>query len=469
MSENMHIFHSIEGEEERYRYATVLEKRLDRLLSPYSSFIRNQVTTSSLLFICIIAALLLANSPWAYYYQSFVNLSFGIHFHHHFFSANLQRWVNDGLLALFFFVVGLEIKQEMLVGVLRSYRRAMVIICAAIGGMFWPALIYYFITKHGDAAHAWGIPMTTDTAFALGLLMLLKQRVPQGLFTFLTALAIIDDMGAVLVIALYYTQHVDTYYLLSACFVLTILILLNLMGVRRPIPYLLLGIVLWSTILLSGIHATIAGILTALTIPARPQTGPRGFIRQVRRLLRRFEIKQVKTQRSIFADATQHEIVHELEKLAKQATTPLQRWKAVFDRPVVMLVLPLFAFLNAGIPLHFGQFFTQIKHPIIMGITLGLVLGKTLGIFSTTWFMVKYVGGFLPPNVTLGYIAPASLICGIGFTMSMFIANLSFGPYSEQLLLAKTGILLASCIAGMGGYLWLLFTSKHIAPDKKSL
>ena len=461
LPENMHFFHSADGEEERYRYITTLEKRVDKLLLPYNSFIRNQVTSSSLLFICIIVALILANSPWAHYYENFANLSFGIHFSNHIFIANLQHWVNDGLLALFFFVVGLEIKQELLVGVLRSYRRAMVIICAAGGGMILPALIFYLCNHQGSASHAWGIPMATDTAFALGILMLLKKRIPQGLFTFITALAIIDDMGAVLVIALYYTKHIDTYYLLSACFILAILVLLNIMGVRKALPYLILGIILWGIILLSGIHATIAGILTALTIPARPKTGPRGFIRQVRNLLRRFEIKQVKTQRSVFADSTQHAIVFELEKFAKQATTPLQRWKGILDRPIILVVLPLFAFINAGIPIHFKELGTALQHPIVMGITLGLIVGKTLGIFSVTWLIVKFAGGALPPQVKFSHVAATSLICGVGFTMSMFVANLSFPPEAPELVLAKTGILLASCCAGLAGYCWLRLVSRQ--------
>jgi len=461
LPENKHFFHPADGEEERYRYITTLEKRVEKLLLPYNSFIRNQVTSSSLLFICIITALILANSPWASYYQNFIQLSFGIHFSNRIYVANLQHWINDGLLALFFFVVGLEIKQELLVGVLRSYKRAIVIIFAAAGGMLLPACIFYLCNHHTDTAHAWGIPMATDTAFALGILMLLKKRIPQGLFTFLTALAIIDDMGAVLVIALYYTQHVDSHYLISACIILAMLILLNIMGVRKPLPYLLLGIVLWSAILFSGIHATIAGILTALTIPARPKTGPRGFIRQVRNLLRRFEIKQVKTQRSIFADSTQHAIVSELEKFAKQATTPLQRWKDILDRPVILIVIPLFAFINAGIPLQWQEITSHLHHPLILGIILGLVVGKTLGIFITTWFMVKFAGGALPPQVKFGHIAATSLICGIGFTMSMFVANLSFNGNAQALILAKTGIMIASCLAGIAGYVWLRLISRQ--------
>ncbi len=457
-SEKIHFFHPADGESTESRNITFLEKRLDELLSPYA-FIRNQVTTSSILLICIIAALILANSPLANYYQDIVNLKFGLHFGSKIFIANLQHWINDGLLTLFFFVIGLEIKQQMLIGVLSNHKRALVIICAALGGMLCPALLFYLFNQHTSASHAWGIPIATDTALALGILMLLKNRVPSGLFIFLTALAIIDDVGAVLIIALFYTQQLNGYALLAAALTFGVLILFNLLGIRQSMLYLCFGILLWLNILLSGVHASIAGILLAMTIPARSKTGPRGFIRQVRKLLRRFEIKQLKSQRTVFTDASQHAIVYELEKLSKLATTPLQRWKAILDKPVVLFILPVFGFINAGIPYDLKLLALTLTHPISLGISLGLIVGKAVGIFAASWCAVKFVGGALPPQVTFRHLAAISLLCGIGFTMSMFIANLSFDSSSLELTLAKASILTASCIAGVSGYLCLRWVS----------
>jgi NhaA family Na+:H+ antiporter len=457
--DNTHSLHAADAEQP-YRNVALLEKYLDKLLSPYNSFVRNQVTTSSIVFICIVLALILANSPLASYYENFINLKLGLHFGAKIFTANLQHWINDGLLALFFFVIGLEIKQQLLVGILKSKRRSLVIVAAALGGMLCPALIFYLLNHNGPAAHAWGIPIATDTAFALGILMLLKKRIPHELFAFLTALAIIDDVVAVMVIAVFYTQDLNTLYLLAAGVIFAVLVFLNLLGVHKPLPYLALGILLWLAILWSGVHATVAGILLALTIPARSKTGPHGFRRQVRKLLRRFESKQLATQNIELVDANQHLMVNELQKLAKLATTPLQRWKAFFDKPVVLMVLPLFAFINVGIPCNLQLFTLSLQHPISLGISLGLIFGKALGIFTAGWCSVKLLGGVLPPQVNFHHLAATSILCGIGFTMSMFIANLSFEPASVELILAKTGILTASCIAGVVGYIWLRLVSQ---------
>ena len=342
--------------EDTERFSNPLERKFDEIVSPFQTFINDSTTASGLLMICTLVALILANTPWANSYENLLHTSFGINFGDYTFRKSLLHWVDEGLMALFFFMIGLEIKRELLGGELQDLRRSIPVIIASIGGMIVPALIYYAFNVNTPASHGWGITMATDTAFAMGILALLGKRVPPSLAAFLVALAIIDDIGAVLVIAIFYTDTIVEKYLLVAIVLLICLLLCNLLGVRRPLPYFLGGILVWLVTLQSGVHATVAGILVAFTVPARPRHGPNWFLWRARHLINDFEkLEEEKRQQkrngtgNTLASDDQHAIVELVQKTASQATTPLQLWEKSIENPVVLLILPIFALANAGV------------------------------------------------------------------------------------------------------------------------
>lgn len=372
---------------------------------------------------------------------------------------SLHHWVNDGLMALFFFILGLEMKRELLVGELHDAARAIPVFAAAFGGMLAPAMIFYAINHDGGAAHGWAIPMATDTAFAIGILALLGARVRPGLTVFLLALAIIDDMGAVLVIALFYSDAISLQHLGSAAILLAALMVMNLLGVRQPIVYFAGGGLVWLSMLGSGVHATLAGILVAMIVPARPKRSTGAFIRRSRELLDEFEAIENKEPEAtpVLAEPVKHEVVENLQQTAAQATTPLQQWERALQHPVALFVLPLFALVNAGIAVELSAIPALLADSLALGIVLGLVLGKAIGISLPTYALLKLGIGRLPDGVQQGHIIGLALLGGIGFTMSIFIATLGFSDHPEQQVIAKAGILTASLIAGACGYLWLRF------------
>jgi NhaA family Na+:H+ antiporter len=373
---------------------------------------------------------------------------------------SVHHWINDGLMALFFFVVGLELKREILVGELAELRNAALPIGAAIGGMVVPALIYFAINPEGDAARGWGIPMATDIAFAIGALVLLAHRVPKALITFLVALAIVDDLGAVLVIALFYTDQIVWEALIAGAVILAALIMLNRAGIRQPLPYFILGGLLWFALLKSGVHATLAGVLTAFTIPASPKYDPARFSTHVRELMARFDASH-QPGKSIMTNDALRSVVQTLENGVHKVETPLQRLEHGLHMPVAFLVIPVFAFFNAGIPIELAGLGDTLMHPVTLGVMFGLVLGKFIGIAGASWLALKLGVGQLPADTSFSQIAGVALLAGIGFTMAIFIAELGFAEQAEYLLMAKTGILLASFVAGVSGYLWLKWVSER--------
>ena len=436
------------------------EKSFDKILTPFEEFIHRQTTSGLLLMGTAILALVLANSGLAGIYQHWVHTPLGINIGGWAIEKTLHHWVNDGLMALFFFVVGLELKREILVGELAVPRQAALPIVAAIGGMVVPALIYFAINPDGEAARGWGIPMATDIAFAIGALVLLANRVPKALITFLVALAIVDDLGAVVVIALFYTDQLVWEALVIAAVILSVLIVFNRAGIRQPLPYFLLGILLWFALLKSGVHATLAGVLTAFTIPARPKFDPARFSELVKDLMARFDASHQR-DKSIMTNQDLRAVVQTLENGVHKVETPLQRLEHSMHMPVAFLVIPIFAFFNAGIPLDFSVMGNTLTHPVTMGVVFGLVLGKFLGITGACWLALKLGFGQLPAKTHFSQIAGVALLAGIGFTMSIFIADLGFAGQPELLLMAKTGVLIASLVAGIGGYFWLWKVSKH--------
>lgn len=439
-------------------YHAPWEKVFARVLTPFEEFVQRQTTSGMLLMATAILALILANSGWAAIYQHLVHLPAGIRVGDWGMEKTLHHWVNDGLMALFFFVVGLELKREILVGELARPRQAALPIVAAIGGMLVPALIYLTLNPAGEAARGWGIPMATDIAFAIGALVLLASRVPKALITFLVALAIVDDLGAVVVIALFYTEQLVLGWLAAAALAVAVLAIFNLAGIRRIVPYFLVAVLLWYALLQSGVHATLAGVLGAFTVPARPKYDPEAFSRHVKNLIARFDASH-EPGKSILTNDKLQTVVQTLESGVQQVETPLQRLAHIWHLPVAFLVIPVFALFNAGIPLEFGALRATLSHPVTLGVGLGLIAGKFIGITGASWLALKLGIGQLPAGTRFSQIAGVSLLGGIGFTMAIFIAELGFARQPEYLLMAKTGILSASLLAGIAGFVWLYLVS----------
>ncbi|MCB1760882.1 MAG: Na+/H+ antiporter NhaA [Gammaproteobacteria bacterium] len=412
-----------------------------------------------------VAALLLANSFLHGHYEHLLHTELSIGIAGWELRHTLHHWINDGLMALFFMVVGLEIKREVIVGELSDPRAALMPIVAAIGGMVVPAFTFYVFNAGGAGAGGWGVPMATDIAFAVGVLVLLGSRVPKTVLTFLVGLAIVDDLGAVVVIALFYTEQIHANWLLLAVATLVLLIALNRFGFRRPMPYFIVGGVMWFAMLQSGVHATLAGVLTALTIPVKPRFDPRLFIDHMDELMQGLRSEQQRYDHSplgrdycIIHDDRSRALLQTLENGVHSVESPLQRLEHAMHMPVAFLVIPLFALANAGIPVELSILGETLTHPVALGVMAGLVVGKLLGIAGVTWLAVKLGIGTLPEGMTLRHLIGVGLIGGIGFTMSIFIAELGFAGQPEMLLMAKTGVLFASLIAGLGGYLWLRLT-----------
>lgn len=439
-------------------YTAPWEKAFDRVLSPLEEFIHRQTTSGILLMLCAVVALYIANSQWSEAYHQILELPFTIGLQGFQLSKSLHHWINDGLMALFFFVIGLELKREILVGELADRKQALFPIIAAVGGMLVPVLIYIGINPEGHTLHGWGVPMATDIAFALGALALLGNRVPKNLLIFLVALAIIDDLGAVLVIAMFYTETINLFALAMAASTLVLLITLNLGGIRRPLPYVLLGVVLWIAMLKSGVHATLAGVLLAFTIPMRPKYDPKRFMQQINEMVEQIK-RAYQHEENIIKNDELRARVRALGEGVQLVQAPAQIMERKMHLPSAYLVIPIFSLANAGIPVDWSSLGSIVTHPVSMGIVFGLVLGKLIGIAGFSWVAVKLGLTTLPTGLDFRHIVGVGLLGGIGFTMSIFIAELAFAHHAHDLLMAKTGILIASVLAGFSGFAWLYFTA----------
>jgi NhaA family Na+:H+ antiporter len=422
----------------------------ERLLHPFQEFMQKEASGGILLLIFTAIALIWANSGYADSYKNLWQTEMTVGAGNLILTKPLLLWINDGLMAVFFFVVGLEIKREVLVGELVSLKKASLPIMAAVGGMLVPALIYLGFNRSGPGASGWGIPMATDIAFALGVLALLGKRIPLGLKVFLTALAIVDDIGAVLIIALFYTASISWLSLAFGVGIFIILMIFNRMGVRHPLFYVVLGIGLWLAFLKSGIHATVAGVLLAMTIPCGARIEKKEFISKSRAILYDFE-RKASGQGCI--QEGQQAALQALETGVQEVEAPLQRIEHTLHPWVAFFIMPLFAFANAGVTLG-SDFVSLLTSPISIGIAVGLILGKQLGIMAFVWVGVKSKLAALPAGVNWRQIYGTSCLAGIGFTMSLFVAGLAFGN-SQALSTAKIGILAASLLSGIIGWLIL--------------
>ena len=439
-------------------YVAPWEKAFDRVLNPLDEFIHRQTTSGVLLMLCAIAALYIANSPYSTVYHQVLGTPFTIGLPGFQLSKTLHHWVNDGLMALFFFVVGLELKRELLVGELADLRQAILPISSAIGGMLVPVLIYLVINPAGHAMDGWGIPMATDIAFALGALALLGSRVPRSLLTFLVAVAIVDDLGAVTVIALFYTETLNVSALALVGVLMFLLTALNLGGVRHSLPYILLGTVLWIAMLNSGVHATLAGIFLAFTLPMRPKYDAKRFLQHIHNLVGQIEQSYQKEPNIVLNDALRDR-VRALGAGVSLVQAPAQTLERKMHLPSAYIVIPVFSLANAGIPIDLDALDNVASSPVAIGTALGLIVGKLLGIAGFAWIAVKSGITRLPAGLNFNHMIGVGLMGGIGFTMSIFVAELGFAHHAQDLLMAKTGILFASLVAGISGFAWLYFSS----------
>ena len=386
---------------------------LSRALRPFAEFLKWKTASGLLLMVFAVTAILWANSSWGAAYERLFATKFTIGYGDSVLSKPLVLWINDGLMAVFFFVVGLEIKRELLTGELNSARKAALPAAAALGGMIIPALLYLIFNQGLPSQSGWGVPMATDIAFSLGVLAMLGKRVPLALKVLLTAVAIVDDLGAVVVIAVFYTASIKGGLLTASLLLIGLAWVFGRAGGRHPVVFGVLGMAAWVFMLKSGVHATISGVLLAFALPSR-------------------------------------QLAHEHAPLG-------QRWEHALHPWVAFLILPGFALANAGVVVS-GSFSQALTQPPSLGIITGLVLGKPLGIFGFSWLAVKMGLASLPDGVTWGKVFGMSLLAGIGFTMSLFIADLAFG-HAPDLTYAKAGILAGSLLSGMLGYLYLRFTT----------
>lgn len=383
-------------------------------------------------------------------------------FSHHGEPMSIMEFINDALMALFFFSVGLEIKREILVGELSSFRQALLPIMAAIGGMGIPVLIFYFMAAGTNYIDGAAIPMATDIAFSLGILAMLGNRVPVGLKIFLTTLAVVDDIGGILVIAIFYSTHINYWLLIGTALLLLLLMCGGKLGIQSKLFYAGIGGIVWFLFLNAGIHPTIAGVLIAFCVPARPIYAPKGYVKTIRKNIGYFAKEDDETLSShTILNKNQMNWLKEIESASDKVISPLQDMEDSLHPLVNYLIVPLFAFANAGI--FFGDLnITAIFSGIAPAIIIGLVVGKFLGIFIFTWITVKLGWAPMPEGCNWKRIASVAVLGGIGFTVSLFIANLSFGtgdPIMSQLLNnAKLGILIASFLAGFLGWFFLHLT-----------
>jgi len=376
--------------------------------SLFTRFFQLEAASGLLLIAAAVLALIINNSPLSYLYSGLLDVPVAVQVGALNIAKPLLLWINDGLMALFFLLIGLEVKREVVNGHLSKPSQIVLPATAAIGGMVVPALIYWFINREAPAAVAgWAIPTATDIAFALGVLALLGKRVPVSLKLFLMTLAIIDDLGAIIVIALFYSGTLSSVSLLLAAACLVVLVALNRLGVVKLGPYMVVGLILWVCVLKSGVHATLAGVALALCIPLRTRNAE---------------------------------------------TSPLLALEHALHPWVAYAILPLFAFANAGVSLA-GMTLESFTHPVPMGIAVGLLLGKTMGVFGLTWVAIKLRLAALPTGSSWGQLLGVAILCGIGFTMSLFVGSLAFVPGSSEYAgMDRMGILTGSFFAAVIGY-----------------
>ncbi|MBR2298123.1 MAG: Na+/H+ antiporter NhaA [Bacteroidales bacterium] len=425
------------------------------------SFLESQTSGGLVLLICTVIALVVANVPALQHLQELWYIEAGISIGNFKIEMSVMHWINDALMAVFFFVVGLEIKREMLVGELSSVKKATLPIFAALGGMLVPAAIYAIFNHGTPTSNGWGIPMATDIAFAVGVISILGKRCPSALKIFLLALAIVDDLGAIIVLALFYPSHELNFVFMGlALVVFLILILFNKMKVNSPYVYMLFGLVLWYFVFRSGIHATIAGVLLAITIPSKTTINEVRFFVKVKHLLEKFK-ENGNSEVEVLANPKQMEVIHDINEEVDAINPLMHRFESALHPISHFLIIPLFALANAGVTLD-GSILQMSPMPaVVPGIFFGLLLGKPIGITLFSYISVKTRLAELPGGVPWKQIFAIGMVAGIGFTMSIFVDNLAFSD-PVYLNMGKAAILVTSFVSAICGMLAVLLTTKKV-------
>ncbi len=429
-------------------------------IRPIVEFTRLEASSGIVLIVVTTVALIWANSAYseAYFHlwETTVSLGFGDQA----LTLSLHHLITDGLMAIFFLLVGLEIKREFVMGELSSLKQATLPLMAALGGMVFPAVIYLLFNKGLPTESGWGVPVATDIAFTLGVITLLGNRVPFSLKVFLTAFAIADDIGAVLIIALFYSHDLNLHALSAVGVLCVVLAALNIGGVRHIVVYLLVGAFLWYAMLRSGVHATVAGILLAMFIPMKFRMNTKEFLEHVQKQLKKIE-RENPAEDAVVTEK-RHYLLREIETSCERASMPLVRLEHSLHPWVSYCIMPIFALANAGVAIS-GFDASVFSHPVYLGVTLGLFLGKAVGITLFSFVAVKLRFAELPRNCSWHQLAGAAILGGIGFTMALFIANL--GLEAHQLAEAKAGILSASLLSAVVGLTYLSRVSRAAAPE----
>jgi len=433
------------------------------VINPLKSF--NSVMGGIVLLAATIIAVVLANSPWSDWFLGLWKNRISLRFNDLvFLDYDLHHWINDGLISVFFFVLGLELKREMVDGQLSGFKNAILPIIVGISGMVFPALIFYFFnSSDAEAIGGWGIPMACDIAFVLGILYLLGDKVPVSVKIFFTAFGIVDDIGAVLIIALVYTNEISYISLIVGLIFFVLLIIANKFGVRSTLFYGIVGILgVWLPFLLSGVHATIAAVLVAFTIPATTKISEAGFLKKIKKYSSNLD--ETKSLDGPTLTDDQLHIIGKMKSMTKHAMPPLQRLEHGLHPIVSFVVMPIFALANAGVIFNI-KFEDLFSNNIFFGIATGLIVGKFLGIFGVTFLLLKLKLVKLPKKMTVNHLFGISILSGIGFTMCLFITTLAYDK-PEQVTQAKIAIFFASIIAGIAGYILLSINAKKEAKSQ---
>ena len=437
---------------------------------PFITFVSVEAAGGIMMILMTAAAMVITNSQFFELYSRILHIKLSVVFDSAIFTRSVHFWINEGLMTCFFLVVGLEIKRETLVGELASVKQAILPAAGALGGVLVPALIYWYFNKGTASESGWGVPMATDIAFVLGALTMLSSRVPSSLTIFLVSLAIVDDLVAVVIIAVFYSQAISFFYLSMATIVIVSLVVMNILGVRNPAPYIVVGIVLWAFVYASGVHATVAGVIIALTIPARSARDTHGFADDAKQLIEAFRNQRSRDYLIHLREENQM-VIRQLENMFRQIEPPLQRLEYVLHPWVIFGIMPIFALANAGVILNSVFLANAATSNQSLGIMLGLFVGKQVGIFSATYLAVKLGIAKLPESVTMKHVYGGAVLCGIGFTMSLFIAELSFTQHTDLLNEAKVSILAGSLLSGLIGttILYLIGQKENGEEDKTTM
>ncbi len=425
------------------------------LITPFQKFVKIESLSGVLLFGATVIALILANSPLDGFYDSIWQYEFGIQTPGFELVKPLILWINDGLMAIFFFLIGLEIKREVMIGELNNLKKASFPIFAAIGGMVVPVSFYVILNEDPGTSHGWGIPAATDIAFSLAILQLLGKRVPISLKVFLAAFAIVDDIGAVVLIAVFYSTGIQWLLLIIALFIIILLIILSLRGLYSKYLFFAAGFIVWLLFLKAGFHPTVAGVLLAFTIPIRRKVDVNTYAANLCNIVDEF--KESGDGTSPVLSKEQVEYIDDLEDWTSKVQSPLQHLEHSLHNWVAYLIIPIFAFANAGVNLSTG---TDINYNVVLIIVVSLFAGKSIGISLFTWLARKFRLTAMPKGMNGWQLIGIAFLAGVGFTMSIFIANLAFVDNPAVVNSAKIGIIAGSLISGLTGYLILRFSSK---------